>query len=257
MIFFTDLDKTIVYSENLNCVCVEYKDGKGITYMTQEAIRLLRELLCKENLTIIPCTLRSIEQTKRINFISNNSTPILICDNGFSIYKNGELDLVWDMCMKNKLRSYPNDLTYDIIHKIVRENNIPIRQIKSNRDVFFTIIFKNEHEIKSYSNIVTKQIDSTLYKIEMQGRKMYIIPRFLDKVLACHYLKSEMNDWDIITAGDGFVDESFLKEGNIMIIPNHSELDIPRAIRTVSKGIKAGEEILELINNEYNNRYKK
>ena len=44
---------------------------------------------------------------------------------------------------------------------------------------------------------------------------MYIIPRFLDKVLACHYLKSEMNDWDIITAGDGFVDESFLKEGNI------------------------------------------
>lgn len=251
MVFFTDLDKTIVYSRESNHVCVEYKGDEEITYMTLNAKNLLNKLLCKENITIIPCTLRSFEQTSRIEFISNTLTPFLICDNGFSIYNKGNLDESWDSYMQSQLKAYPNNETFDTINQFVKDNNIPIRQIKSNRNAFFTIIFQCKSDAELYANKVIEQVDPTLYKFELQGRKLYIIPLFLDKVLALNYLKREFSHDVILTAGDSKVDENFIKEGDIMILPNHSELNIMGARRTNSIGINAGEEILEIVHSEY------
>ena len=96
MLFFTDLDKTIVYSGYPEHYCVEYKEKQEITYMTNEGKRQLDNLFKKEGFRMIPCTLRSFEQTKRIEFITDELTPVVICDNGFSIYNKGVLDKSWD-----------------------------------------------------------------------------------------------------------------------------------------------------------------
>ena len=63
MLFFSDLDKTLVYSGYPDHVCVERCEDKEITYMTSRAVDLFNGLISLENMTFIPCTLRSYEQT--------------------------------------------------------------------------------------------------------------------------------------------------------------------------------------------------
>ena len=248
MLFFTDLDKTIVYSGYPEHYCVEYKETQEITYITIEAKRLLDNLLKKDRFRMIPCTLRSFEQTKRIEFISNELTPIIICDNGFSIYINGELDKSWDIKMNSNIVKYPMSETYKVIDDFITITNIPISQIKSNRDAFFTVIFKNITDADRFSDEIISKVDLSLYKIEKQGRKLYIIPNFLDKVLALRYIVSLFPDEMFVTAGDSNVDLAFVKEGEIAILPRHSKLNINKAIKTRSQGIAAGKEIFDIIN---------
>lgn len=247
MLFFTDLDKTIVYSGYPEHYCVEYKEKLEITYMTIGAKRQLDNLFKKEEFRMIPCTLRSFEQTRRIEFITDSLTPIVICDNGFSIYINGVLDKSWDIKMKSYIEKYPMSETYKIINDFITTTNIPISQIKNNRDAFFTVIFKNITEAECFSDKIIGQVDLSLYKIEKQGRKLYIIPSFLDKVLALRYIWNQFSNEIVVTAGDSDVDLAFVKEGEFMILPGHSKLNITKAIKTSSKGIDAGKEILEII----------
>ena len=248
MLFFTDLDKTIVYSGYPEHYCVEYKETQEITYITIEAKRLLDNLLKKDRFRMIPCTLRSFEQTTRIEFITNELTPIIICDNGFSIYINGELDKSWDIKMNSNIDKYPMSETYKVIADFITITNIPINQIKSNRDAFFTIIFKNIIDADRFSDEIIGKVDLSLYKIEKQGRKLYIIPDFLDKVLALRYIVSLFPNEMFVTAGDSNVDLAFVKEGEIAILPRHSKLNINKAIKTRSQGIAAGKEIFDIIN---------
>jgi hypothetical protein len=248
MLFFTDLDKTIVYSGYREHYCVEYKEKQEITYMTNEGKRQLDNLFKKEGFRMIPCTLRSFEQTKRIEFITDELTPVVICDNGFSIYNKGVLDKSWDKKMQSYIVKYPMSETYKEIDDLITTANIPISQIKSNRDAFFTVIFKNIADAEYFSDKIISKVDLSLYKIEKQGRKLYIIPVFLDKVLALRYIKSLFPNEMVVTAGDSDVDVAFVKEGKIAIIPGHSKLKINKAITTKSKGIDSGKEIFDIIN---------
>lgn len=248
MLFFTDLDKTIVYSGYPEHYCVEYKEKQEITYMTNEGKRQLDNLFKKEGFRMFPCTLRSFEQTKRIEFITDELTPVVICDNGFSIYNKGVLDKSWDKKMQSYIVKYPMSETYKEIDDLITTANIPISQIKSNRDAFFTVIFKNIADAEYFSDKIISKVDLSLYKIEKQGRKLYIIPVFLDKVLALRYIKSLFPNEMVVTAGDSDVDVAFVKEGKIAIIPGHSKLKINKAITTKSKGIDSGKEIFDIIN---------
>lgn len=249
MLFFTDLDKTIIYSGYPDHYCVEYKEKQEITYITIEAKRLLDNLFKKDEFRMIPCTLRSFEQTKRIEFITDTLTPIVICDNGFSIYINGKLDKSWDIKMQSYIMKYPMSETYKLIDDFITSTGIPISQIKSNRDAFFTVIFKNIIEAEHFSDKIISKVDLSLYKIEKQGRKLYIIPHFLDKVLALKYIISKFPNEMVVTAGDSDVDMAFVKEGEIAILPRHSNLYVRNAIKTSFNGINAGKEICEIINN--------
>ncbi len=247
MIFITDLDKTIIYSKYKDKVCIEYKDGEEITYMTPHAKEILYRLLSHRDFMLIPCTLRSFEQTSRIMFVSNEHTPVLICDNGFSVYHKGVLDLSWDTLMNKELSIYPNVEVYHKVKEYIIRNKISIKKIKSNRDAFYTVIFNDEETAKINSTFIIASIESNLYKFDLQGRKLYIIPKFLDKVLALRYIKSQYPNEFIVTAGDSSVDEAFVREGDIQLLPKHTSLNIPTAIITESMYINAGENIIETV----------
>lgn len=247
MIFVTDLDKTLVYSKQPKHCCVEHCEGREVTYITKQAHTLLYQLLSTPRFHLIPCTLRSFEQTNRIRFITPELTPILICDNGFSIYHRGILDMEWDRQMQNQLTSYPNAEVYRFLKDYVAANNIPLSQIKSNRDAFYTLIFQNAEDAAYYASSIASLVPLKKYYIDLQGRKLYIIPNFLDKSIALLHIKNQMQSETIVTAGDSSVDENFVRAGDIAILPGHSLLHIPSAIRTTAVGIYAGEELLEMV----------
>ena len=150
--------------------------------------------------------------------------------------------------MQSYIVKYPMSETYKEIDDLITTANIPISQIKSNRDAFFTVIFKNIADAEYFSDKIISKVDLSLYKIEKQGRKLYIIPVFLDKVLALRYIESLFPNEMVVTAGDSDVDVAFVKEGKIAIITGHSKLKINKAITTKSKGIDSGKEIFDIIN---------
>lgn len=246
ILFFSDLDSTLIYSGYPEHTCVEYNEAKEVTYMTAQGINFLKELLVRKDFVFIPCTLRSYEQTARIDFLKNGNVPIIICDNGFSIYENGILDKTWDNLMKENLATYPTDEIKSDIEILVSSNNMCCK-IKNNRNAFFTLIFENAESANMHYVTIAKVLKRHKYKLELQGRKIYIIPDFLDKVLAVKYLCKKFNPSLVITAGDSSVDKSFVEEGNQRIIPSHSSLNIRNTIITKKTGISAGEEILDIV----------
>ena len=246
ILFFSDLDSTLIYSGYPEHTCVEYNEAKEVTYMTAQGINFLKDLLVRKDFVFIPCTLRSYEQTARIDFLKNGNVPIIICDNGFSIYENGILDKTWDNLMKENLATYPTDEIKSDIEILVSSNNMGCK-IKNNRNAFFTLIFENAESANMHYVTIAKVLKRHKYKLELQGRKIYIIPDFLDKVLAVKYLCKKFNPSLVITAGDSSVDKSFVEEGNQRIIPSHSSLNIRNTIITKKTGISAGEEILDIV----------
>ena len=250
LIFISDLDGTIVYSGYPEELCVEYRGEDEITYMTAEAHKLFTNLLNKPDFIFIPCTLRSVEQTSRISFIKEGKAEWLICDNGFSIYHKEALDEHWDSLMQSELSKYPNEEIYKRLLTFIASHSERCR-IKDNRSAFFTVIFDNAEIATSHFSEIVSIVGNKSYNFDLQGRKMYVLPKFLNKVLAVKYLLNRLPKGKIITAGDSSVDELFIQCGNVTIIPQHSHIQKPSAIITNNRKIKAGEDIIKTVYNEY------
>ena len=246
ILFFSDLDSTLIYSKNPEHVCVECEGLREITYMTRNALAILQTLLQRDDFMFIPCTLRSCEQTSRINYIKNGQVSLMVCDNGFSIYNKGNLDIRWDKIMREKLSAYPHNDIYRIIESFVESKHTECK-FKVNRDAFFTIIFETPETAKVLKNEIINKLSRYEYKFNFHGRKLYVIPKFLDKEFAVKYICEEFKNADIITAGDSFVDKAFIELGRIKLLPKHSLLSIDNSIKTHNIGIYAGEEILDIV----------
>ena len=246
MVLITDLDKTIVYSREYNHKCVERKDnGNPITFMTKKAETTLKNLLKRKDFTIIPCTLRSFEQTKRIDFTKKGTLPYIICDNGFSIYHNGELDMEWDSIVNNLIHTDAVEKLYIEFDSIMKEKSIPLYRLKINRNGFISIIFDSKED--EYKNDFLSIINTNKYRIEDQGKKIYIVPKRLNKFIAVKYLMDKMKNEIVVTAGDSLVDKKFTTLGNYSIIPRHATFRHHNSIVTTKDGIEAGEEIVMFI----------
>lgn len=244
--FISDLDKTLVYSKCPNNVCIEKKGTQNITYITKESVDIIEQLFSDDSFCFIPCTLRSIEQTMRIDFIRNNNLKYIICDNGASIYINGELDNTWNNKIDKIISRDKICLLKNKLEKYAINNNINIKMIKTNRNSFITIIFNTEEELNQNIDRLLSIVDNS-FEIFKQGKKTYIIPRGLNKSIAVNYLKQIYNIQNIITSGDSSVDDKFVELGDIKILPMHSVFNTKDAIITKESGIKAGEEILRKI----------
>jgi hypothetical protein len=94
------------------------------------------------------------------------------------------------------------------------------------------------------------------WQVSIQGRKLYIIPEFINKWTALNHLNQNIADNMIISAGDSLLDYPMLKNSTCGYIPlkceltaylDSEELVVPNLIFAKNMGIMAGEEILKKI----------
>ena len=139
--FITDLDRTIIHSKNKGYKCVETIGDKEITYMTNEGYDKLQKLLNLDSFKFIPCTMRNINQTLRVNFIREYNPQIIICSNGAQIYINGELDKNWDEKMKAicNIDDLNRDISYlrQLSEKFKEE--IKVLEVRNIENFYITI----------------------------------------------------------------------------------------------------------------------
>lgn len=245
--FITDLDRTIIHSKHIGYKCVEKLGDREITYMTDYAYEKLHELLKREEFMFIPCTMRNINQTLRVDFIRSYNPKIIICTNGAQIYIDGKLDEIWDkqmkaLCDKNELN---RNIKY--LEKLKEEYKelIGIIEVRNIEDFYITVKCVDSHEADKFYNIISNSFDKNINVLKIEA-KIFIIHNRINKVYAVDYIIEKFNIKKLITSGDTEVDREFTSRG-IAILPKHSSFKHEKSIITERSKIHATEEILDYI----------
>lgn len=243
--FITDLDRTIIHSQNPNYTCVEKLKDREITYMTDYSIEKMNELLLKEDFVFVPCSMRNYSQTMRVDFISKYSPKYMICDNGAQIYVDGVLDKEWDNYMNSLI---DKESVVCGIEKI-KELPYKFRDIKNIDGFYIAISFYEEEEAnKSYKDI--EKLFEDPYKTMKIGRKIFVIHEKIDKSSAVKYFIDKYKVENYILSGDTEVDRRFTSMGK-SILPKHASFRHDNSVVTTKPGILSTDEILDYVENEF------
>lgn len=211
MLFLSDLDKTLIFSYKRlsDGICVEEKDGKRLSYMTESSAQLFGDIV---KLTrFIPVTTRSIEQYKRIRFPNGFSPEYAVCDNGGNLLVNGEPDKEWRSAVQKHidLCTEEFELCRDFLEKCP-EVYFEIRFVDD------TFLFTKAH---SSDEVISRMREMKLRNVSLftNGDKLYAVPSAIDKGLAVKMLRERMGD-RIIAAGDSLFDRQMLINADIAVI---------------------------------------
>jgi hydroxymethylpyrimidine pyrophosphatase-like HAD family hydrolase len=256
MIFASDLDRTLIYSnraiEELGrpgktmLKPVERKDDKWISFMTTASFSMLEEI--NRRFLFIPITTRTTNQFNRI-FIFKKEIPLTyaITSNGGHILYKGEEVEEWSAILSAKLQKdvASNKEVQDCLKKKEFRLSGLVKQVE---DLFFYFILEN-----SLSSVEINEISNSImsfgWRISLQGRKLYFIPKAINKGTALEYICNTERLKVITGAGDSNLDWDFLKHCPNRHVPIHGELAsndfITSCSVTKNSGILAGEEILQ------------
>lgn len=251
MIYFTDLDRTLIYSKkftngNEDEVCIEKYNGEDISFMTKSSIQTLKEILLKKQ--VIPCTTRSIEQFERIEFKKQgiNFEWAIVC-NGAYILHNGKRLKEWDDILLKELSKNEN---FENVRKEFEkyENIQGVIKVSGVYDLFFYLVVDkekyNEESLKEFIGYLNK----VGWDIHTSGRKVYFLPRTLKKENAVKFLSNYLNEKVFAALGDSSMDLNMIRISNKGYIPRdcylaHKDIEVPVFIPN-NKGLKGIEEIL-------------
>ncbi len=213
IIFASDLDNTLIYSHNNNNICVEYKEGEPLTFMTQKAFSDLEYIAQKIN--FIPVTTRSFEQYKRINLPYHKYA---IVANGAVLVIDGEIDKKWyEQSEQIASEFMPDMLKYiDILQKDIYTCNFKARLVDN------MFIFTKSNNTQATMQLLEEIVDKNKFTVSSLKQKIYVIPNVFNKGNAIKKLsiKMEMENEYLICAGDSELDLSMLLTAHKAIVPN-------------------------------------
>jgi len=260
MIFASDLDRTLIYSKSFvneemkDIFPVERKDGEIVSYMSKATMSLL--CLLSKKITFIPVTSRSLEQFNRITFFKENLiNKYAVVANGGILLKNNEIDMDWDKLIKAKMSETIAPL--ELLIKLERFLKNP--QVNSSRccdNVFIYIVLKTNVIEEEYLKELEPFCEVYGYGMVKNGRKIYIIPHFINKWEPLKYIMELEQESELITAGDSILDLPMLKNSMTGFVPAHGELNMKyselllenkKLLCTSSQGIFSSDELLNRI----------
>lgn len=232
MIYATDLDRTLIYSESFlesnpelnesNKILID--TSKVCSYIHKDVATHLREILSKKSeIRFLPVTTRSIAEFNRIEFRKIGiKVEYAITSNGGTILHNGEPLKEWENYKNSNINidelvSIARDLEIinpdDYKSKIIDESFImtkcSIDKVSEQERLIFIDNIK-----KSYHH----------YDILTHKSKVYVVPRVVRKDNALTWIKHYINEDEVVSSGDSAFDLPMLSIANLSIIPGHSDL---------------------------------
>lgn len=222
LIFATDLDNTLIYSQKKsaqNSCCVEWKEGRELSYMTEESYKRLQKINENEKICIVPITTRSLEQYQRISLLKNEP-ELAIVANGGILLLNGKVDENWRKESLEIISESRQELEKAWAYLEADENrNFELRNID---DMFlFTKSKKPADTIIGLERVLNRSMVSVIENYN----KIYVIPRVLDKGLAMKRLRNYLKEkylkenqmFTVLAAGDSSFDTPMLQEAEYAV----------------------------------------
>lgn len=256
MIFASDLDRTIIYSDKFikdfpGSVWVVER-GKYNSYMTERAAKILKDI--SRMVIFVPCTTRTIEQYQRIQFFQQECIPkYAVVSNGGNLIIDGIINNDYRKDVKKKL--YHGCLSYhDLLQEFYKLS--PDKWANSLRNAdglfYYSIVDRSKIPVSELTCFADWALSNN-WEISLQGRKLYLVPKVINKGVAIEKILELTGTNIIISAGDSFLDLPMLRRANYAICPAHGELYENRYSLKLdfnflnTSGILASEKILEKV----------
>lgn len=250
MIFFFDLDRTLIYSKRFinsadeKVVLVEQDGEEEIAFMTVGALEIFKELAATKK--IIPVTTRNYNEYKRIRLLNEVDLEYSIINNGAEILHHGVREKEYCSMIKCEIGQLSYGFQWSLQKFLEYFDRKYIKLYRLSDDFLWVIVMNTESFDRSLILKLGEEISSAGWSVSATGKKIYLIPKNISKWRAVSYLKEKFQNEPIICAGDSFMDKEMVENADFGIVPLQSELAgmLPNVRSTSSPGIKSGEEIL-------------
>lgn len=233
MLFFTDLDNTLIYSHR-HCipgdrVWVEMLNGRNQSFMTARTAGFYR---AQDLLLPVPLTTRNSQQYARL-------APALealgwhdaLVSNGAVLLRDGVPDPEW---WAESLEISGRDRSeYNAALELVRGMVSPDSLV--SRDPFMFYV-KTGSAAELYSFLV-RETDAAHLAVFRDSRKVYCLPRSLNKGAAARRYQIRSGHEGYIAAGDSEFDIPMLRAADICLCPEGLPDFVPAGKRIVCSGV--------------------
>ena len=262
ILFASDLDRTLIYSQKMlekygkkKDVCIaETKDGEPITFITKTSIDLLKQIA--QNSIFVPVTTRTRDQYSRISAIHKQISPkYVITENGGNIWVHEKPVTDWNELMKNRIKE--ECLSIKELSKKFKEiqNDSWVKFFREIDDLFAYCVFYKQTVPFKELRLLQDYFKQNKWRTVFHGNKMYFVPICLTKGSAVKYIADQEDVNHIVAAGDSVLDLDLTDAASTFISPLHGQIydsygenkNYMDISYTDKQGIKAGEEILEMI----------
>ena len=268
MIFATDLDRTLIYSRSFLEGCeiassnIEIYKGEPISYISNKALELLKKL--HQVATIIPVTTRNEEQYHRIQLFKEELEPkCYIINNGGTIYYQGKEDREWTLHIREQIKALK--VGYDeVLSAFLKSYKGPIERHKKSDDLIWLVLGDQDQIDWQAVEHFKKAFAHLGWKIDVNGRKIYLYPEFINKWSALEYIRKRyMKEEKIMAAGDSLFDYEMVHQADYGVIPRGAwieevnddrgdanlyttKISPTKSYITEHKGLRAAEDILSM-----------
>jgi hypothetical protein len=263
-----DLDTTLLYSSRTlllpdddrlspRLVVTEVWQGAPLTFCTRETERLLGEM---DNLAVVvPVTTRTLAQHARVRLLDRpapTSGPgggrrYAVVANGGHLLVDGVPDRGWAERVRLALQG-----TRPLSEvRTALDHATAMARVSEPRvaDDLFTYVAVDRDALPADALAeLTAWCDRGGWRVSVQGRRLYCVPRPLTKAAAVAELMRRIGATQLLAAGDSLLDAELLEQADAAIRPAHGELHElawhrPNLTVTTSRGVLAGEEIARTV----------
>ncbi|GAA3489676.1 hypothetical protein GCM10018987_37590 [Streptomyces cremeus] len=253
----SDLDRTLIYSAAAlglsmpdarapRLLCVEVYQGKPLSYVTEEAARLLPELAAAA--LFVPTTTRTREQYHRIR-LPVPTPRFAICANGGHLLVDGVSDPDWQRQVAGRLADECAPLAEVRAHLARTADPAWLLKDRVAEDLFAYLVVERALLPDGWVKDLAAWAVERGWTVSLQGRKVYVVPAPLTKSAAVREVARRSGARLTLAAGDSLLDADLLLAADRGWRPGHGELAdegwrAPHVTALEETGVAAGEEIL-------------
>jgi hypothetical protein len=254
LVIASDLDRTLIYSLVAGRLgglplpeveCVEYLDGKAISFLTRAAGE---DLLALSELTVfVPTTTRTVAQLARV-MLPGPVAPYAVAANGGHIVVDGVPDPEWSETVTRTLAGSAAEIG-EVWSWLERACDPAwTRKLRQADDLFCYAVIERAAMPAVFLDEVTAWCLERGWHTSLQGRKLYFVPALLTKSAAVQEVCRRVGATGFAAAGDSLLDAELLAAAVTGIRPAHGELadlgwSAEHVAVTTVAGVTAGEEI--------------
>lgn len=210
-VFCSDLDNTLIYSWRRSLKgkkqCVEWLEGREISFITERTLDLLKKL--QEKMLFIPVTTRRTEQYKRLSFPGISPAYALTC-NGGVLLEQGRPAEDW---YRESL-----DLVKDCSQEMAKGQQLLTKDPFRNFDVWFIqelFLFTKSENPEETQKKLQEGLNIEKTEVFTNKNKVYLLPKVLNKGTALERIRKRLQPECIFAAGDSAFDVPMLEKADL------------------------------------------
>ena len=232
MVFFTDLDNTLVYSHRhvppVEVILAETLDGREQGYMTKRSHEFLKSGMVRT----VPVTLRTPVQYARLEGImeSIGCRHALLCGGGILVSRGVE-DPAWTAETRLMAAGYLQAL-------LEAERYLcalcPPEKVHSVEGI---MVYAAAADPETAAAGVSRAVEGSQLTVFADGRKVYCLPPCVNKGEGIRRLYARIGADFSVAAGDGVPDVPMLEEADVAVMPE----SIAGLVRNPERRVMSGD----------------